>query len=235
MKKIFGAKTPAVKTPKELLFENNEFGLNGIHKNQISLLANSNVHTCVLEGKHEFGRNTDIYGCSIGLGTYIAHHSVFKCTKVGRFCSIGENVRTYLGIHPVSKFVSAHPLFYSSQDIVGETFTDKNLFEEHKFINEKYVVEIGSDVWIGNNVMILDGVKIGDGAVIAAGSIVTKDIAPYSVVAGTPARHSKSRFTEEQIRFLLEFKWWEKDFEWIKANYKEFGDIEAFMKKYKGS
>ena len=179
IKKIFASKKQIIKTPMELLFQNNEFGFNGIHKNQISLLANANVHTCFLEGKHEFGRNTDIYGCSVGLGTYIAHHSVIKCTKLGRFCSIGENVRTYLGIHPVTKFVSAHPLFYSSQNIVGETFTDKNLFPEHTFIDDKYVVEIGNDVWIGNNVMIMDGIRIGDGAVIAAGSIVTKDIAPY--------------------------------------------------------
>lgn len=233
IKKIFGSPKPIEKTAKELLFQNNKFSFNGVYKEQVSLLKNANVHTCELEGKHEFGRNTDIYGCSIGLGTYIAHNSIFKCTKIGRFCSIGENVRTYLGIHPVSKFVSAHPLFYSSQNIVGETFTDTNLFPEHNFLNEKYVVEIGNDVWIGNNVMIMDGVRIGDGAVIAAGSIVTKDIAPYSVVAGTPARHSKFRFTEEQIKFLLEFRWWEKDFSWIKENFKKFSDIETFMNTYK--
>ena len=232
-KKIFGTPKPVEKTPMELLLINNTFGLGGVHKEQVALLENANVHTCELEGKHEFGRNTDIYACSIGLATYIAHHSVFKYTKVGRFCSIGEYVRTYLGIHPVSKFVSAHPLFYSSQDIVGETFTDTNLFPEHNFLNEKYVVEIGNDVWIGNNVMIMDGLRIGDGAVIAAGSIVTKDVAPYSVVAGTPARHSKFRFTEEQIKFLLEFKWWEKDFSWIKENFMKFSDIEAFMNTYK--
>jgi len=233
IKKIFGQPKPIEKTPKQLLFDNNKFELNGRYKEQVALLERSNVHTCELEGKHEFGRNTDIYACSIGLGTYIAHNSIFKYTKVGRFCSIGEYVRTYLGVHPVSKFVSAHPLFYSSQNIVGETFTDKNLFPEHVFINEKNVVEIGNDVWIGNNVMIMDGLRIGDGAVIAAGSIVTKDVAPYSVVAGTPARHSKFRFTEDQINFLLEFKWWEKDFEWIKENFKDFSDIETFMNRYK--
>ena len=73
------------------------------------------------------------------------------------------------------------------------------------------ITHIGNDVWIGLNATILDGVTIGDGAIVAAGAVVTKDVPPYAVVAGVPAKIIKYRFTESQIDFLLKFRWWEKD------------------------
>lgn len=93
------------------------------------------------------------------------------------------------------------------------------MYTEHTVLDSsKYVVKIGNDVWIGNNVMIMDGVTIGDGAIIAAGSIVTKDVEPYVVCAGIPAKAIKSRFDKDKVDKLLELRWWDKSPEWIKKN-----------------
>ncbi|MBI5324137.1 MAG: CatB-related O-acetyltransferase [Ignavibacteriae bacterium] len=152
-------------------------------------------------------------------------------TNIGRFCAIGENVRTHLGLHPSKEWVSVHPAFFSNQAQAGFTFTTANLFDEHKYIDDdkKFVVEIGNDVWIANNVIIMDGVKIGDGAVIGAGSIVTKDVEPYSVVGGVPAKIISKRFSDEQIEKLLKIKWWNWDYEKIKENSDLFSNIEKFL------
>ncbi len=116
----------------------------------------------------------------------------------------------------------------------GFTFTDENLFDEHKFIDKekKFVVNIGNDVWLGNNVMILDGVKISDGAVVGAGAVVTKDIEPYSIVGGVPAKLIRKRYTDEQINKLLHIRWWNWDYEKIKENYKYFSNIELFLEMF---
>ncbi|HEY5587479.1 MAG TPA: CatB-related O-acetyltransferase [Candidatus Paceibacterota bacterium] len=184
----------------------------------------------IFEGNNAIYNNTIILDSYLGYGSYVANQSNIKKTKIGRYCAIGDNVRTCLGLHPTSNFVSIHPAFFSLNKQAGFTFVDKQLFEEHKYIDntKKYVVEIGNDVWIGNNVLIMDGIKIGDGAVIAAGAVITKDVAPYSIVGGVPAKHIKYRFEQEDIDFLLQFKWWEKSPEWIKKNASAFISINLF-------
>ena len=90
-------------------------------------------------------------------------------------------------------------------------------------------VTIGNDVWIGNHVKILDGVRIADGAVVGAGAVVTKDLPPYSISAGVPARVMKYRFDEETVERLLDLKWWEKDENWIKEHIDEFDDAKGLL------
>jgi len=176
------------------------------------------------EGGNSVGKASEVYKARIGFGTYIANNTTIRKTKIGKYCAIGDNVRTFLGQHPTKEFVSVHPAFFSTAKQAGFTFIEEQLFEEHKYIDEKkkYVVEIGNDVWIGNNVMIMDGVRIGDGAVIAAGSIVTKNVEPYSIVGGIPAKSIGKRF-------LLKFKWWGKGYKWIKRNSKYFTSITKFI------
>lgn len=184
------------------------------------------------EGKNAVFNNSEFTNSYMGLGSYIANNSVIRSTKIGRFCAIGDNVRTCLGRHPTNDFVSIHPVFFSTQKQGGFTFVNKKMFEEHKYVDEKkkYVCEIGNDVWIGNNVLIMDGITIEDGVIIAAGSIVTKDVEPYSIVGGIPSRIIRYRFNEEQIKLLLKFKWWEKDLQWLKDNACKFTDINTFIK-----
>ena len=186
------------------------------------------------DGKSVVNRNCNISGSYIGLGTFIAPNSQLIQAKIGRFCSIGQNVQTRFGLHPSRKFVSTHPAFFSLQKRAGFTFVKEQCFEEHKYIDKekKYFVEIGNDVWIGNNVLIMDGITIAAGAIIAAGAVVTKDVRPYTIVGGVPAKEIKKRFNEDEVEFLLDFKWWEQDFEWIKANAACFRDINEFVLKF---
>ena len=204
-------------------------------KYSVTLEKNVKVSTnSVLEGESIINENCNIQDSFIGLGTYIASDSFMPVTKIGRFCSIGQNVRTCLGRHPTSKFVSSHPSFWLKSKLSGFTFVNENKFEPHLYIDStnKYSVEIGNDVWIGNNVMIIDGTKIGDGAIVGLGSIVTKDIEPYSINVGIPAKKIKYRFEKKYIEFLLEFKWWDKDFEWLNENAYLFDDIKEFYRKF---
>lgn len=184
------------------------------------------------EGKNKINSEAYLINSYLGLGSFISGNSKLRNVKVGRFCSIGRNVETGFGIHP-KDFVSTHPCFYSLKQQAGFTFTKEQVFGEHKFADQQnnYYVVIGSDVWIGNDVKIMDGITIGDGAIIGMGSIVTKDIKPYTINVGIPAREIGKRFTDPQIAFLQRFKWWNKSIEEIERNAQWFLNIESFMKE----
>lgn len=181
------------------------------------------------EGYNSVGTHTYILDSSIGRYTYIASNTWLNNTSIGRFCSIGQNVRVVNAMHPTRDFVSIHPVFFSTAKQAGVTFVDENLFEEHASIDGKALI-IGNDVWIGNNVTLLGGIKVGDGAVIGTGAVVTKDVSPYAIVGGVPARVIRYRFTKKQIEILETLRWWEKDDEWLKKHAKEFKNVESFTK-----
>jgi serine acetyltransferase len=109
---------------------------------------------------------------------------------------------------------------------------EKNLFNENRFLDYKknIIIRIGNDVWIGNNVTILGGVSVGNGAIIGAGAVVTKNVEPYSIVGGVPAKVLKYRFDETSRKSLLNFAWWEKDIQWIKKHAVEFSNVSDFLK-----
>lgn len=178
--------------------------------------------------------NVRISNSEIGQCSYIGEDCVFDNIKIGSFSSIAPRVRLVPGNHPTQEFVSTHPAFY----LEGHSLIDKispglfsgKSFNEFSYTENGYFSEIGSDVWVGSDVIILDGVIIGDGAIIAAGSVVTKNVDPYSIVGGVPAKKIKDRFSKDITEFLLEFKWWEKEYDWIKENRMLFSDVEKFVK-----
>ena len=148
-------------------------------------------------------------------------------STIGSFCSIAPEVLIGLGRHPSKTFVSTYPAFFSIDNSgCRVSFTQQQVFQE------LLPVYIGHDVWIGARVIINDGVKIGDGAIVGAGSVVTKDVEPYSIVGGVPAKHIRYRFTGQQIELLLSIRWWEKDIGWIKERVHLFEDIETFLYEY---
>ncbi len=111
-----------------------------------------------------------------------------------------------LGRHPTN-LLSSSPAFYDAKDLFGEPF----LFNESVNFDSFHHTIIGNDVWIGTDVKIMTGVKIGDGAIVGAGSIVTKDVAPFSVVAGSPAKLIKMRFSDDIIERIQNLEWWSYD------------------------
>jgi acetyltransferase-like isoleucine patch superfamily enzyme len=140
---------------------------------------------------------------SIGRFTYLAPDAKVVNGTVGRYCSIGPGALIGgMGLHP-SNWISTHPIFFSTKgQLGGFTYSDRNYFDEQP------ATDIGNDVWIGARAIVLDGRKVGDGAIIAAGAVVVKDVAPYSIVGGVPARVIRFRFDEATISRLLEIKWW---------------------------
>lgn len=144
-------------------------------------------------------RGTKLCDSTIGRYTRIAGAQVMH-TSIGNFSSIAGNTLIGPGQHP-TKFLTAHRAFYKGVVWHPEWKCDIG-FEERKRIR------IGSDVWIGQNCLVMDGVTINDGAIIAAGAVVTKDVPPFAVVGGVPAKIIKYRFSEEMIKRLLEIQWW---------------------------
>jgi acetyltransferase-like isoleucine patch superfamily enzyme len=120
---------------------------------------------------------------------------------VGNFCSIANDVTIYLGGNHRTDWITTYPFGHIHQNIF-------NQFNGNGHPATKGNVIIGNDVWIGSHVKIMSGVSIGDGAVIANNSHVVKNVEPYSIVGGNPAKFIKYRFTPEQIELLLDIKWW---------------------------
>jgi len=172
-----------------------------------------------------------IRNATVGDATYIGSNGFFDNAIIGKFCSIGSNVKIVVNAHPSKDFVSTHPAFYSTLKQSGFTFTSLQLFDDHKYLDKKKGISviIGNDVWIGSDVKIIGGVKVGNGAIIGTGAIVTKNIPPYAIVVGVPAKVIRYRFTQEQIDFLNEFEWWNKPWDWLKHNSQNFTDIDAFI------
>lgn len=145
----------------------------------------------------------------IGAATYISGPVNLRGIKrIGRFCSLGNNINFGPGNHPVD-WLSTNPFQYNAIFLDHPEF--RNLSRFGKIYSDKSEVEIGNDVWVGSNVTVMRGVKIGDGAIIAAGSIVTNDVPAYGVVGGIPAKIIKYRFNQEIINKLLELSWWDYD------------------------
>ena len=186
--------------------------------------------TC-FEGRNSIANSTKIIDSQIGAYSYCASNSFIRNTKIGRFCSIGKNVRIIDVTHPVG-FVSTSPVFYNPHNVVGQAFVDSIGFDEHLHCDKdpNYSVVIGNDVWICDGAQIIGGHSIGDGAVIAAGAVVTKDIPPFAVAAGVPAKVIRYRFSDEDIQYLMKLQWWNKDEQWLGKNAMHFNNIDLLRK-----
>lgn len=203
------------------------------NKNRVRVSFKSEIYNVIVEGKNSIADDVKLSNCKIGYGSYINKCTILSYVKIGRFCSIADHVSVCRGNHPVH-FVTTHPAFYydtSSQ--IGYTFHKGTpLFSDiYKFPpgEDYYQVIIGNDVWIGSHAIIMGGCCIGDGAVIAAGSVVTKDIEPYTIVGGVPARVIRKRFSKEIIDKLLITKWWDRPISDIESNYEIYTDVSSFL------
>lgn len=182
----------------------------------------------VFEGNNFVARGASVGGTLIGRNSYVGFDSTITKSKIGRFCSIGENVKIVSDTHPSTLFVSTCPSFFSTRNQNGQTFVKENKFEEYLSVEGNSII-VGNDVWIGSHAVIRGGIEIGDGAIVAMGAVVTKDVPPYAIVGGVPARIIRYRFSEDQIDHLMKFQWWNKDDKWLQEHAGDFSNIDVFL------
>lgn len=180
-----------------------------------------------LEGAVDIGDNAVVYApVDIGAFTYINVATVvFANVTLGRYCSIARNVQLGLARHPVH-FLSSHPFqfspgLFSRVPGYGALQTSRWRFHEP--------TSIGHDVWIGANAMVISGVTIGTGAVVGAGAVVTRDVLPYEIVAGVPARKIGQRFDAPTVQRLLASRWWTLPLDLLASV--PFDDIERALER----
>lgn len=184
-----------------------------------------------LEGNNKVTVNAKIINSEIGYGTFVAKNSIVWQCKIGRYCAVG--FETLRGGHPIHTIGSIHPALYSSAGQYGFTYAKDSIYEEFKYIEEdgeKWSVVIGNDVWVtAGATKIYQNIRIGDGAVIMADAVVTKDVPPYAIVGGVPAKIIGYRFNEKQIEGLLKLQWWNRGEEWIKEHVQYFDDVDHLL------
>ena len=211
---------PYVKKLFKAIFLSLKFG----DRLQFYYSSNIGIHSD-FEGANKVYERT-VFSGSMGYGSYIASDSIVAA-HIGRFTSIAPFVKTNNGVHPKKyPFATTCPMFYSTQKQNGKTFTDKTLYKENLSCPS-----IGNDCWIGEGAFIGGNVKICDGAVVLAGAVVVKDVPPFAIVGGVPAKVIGYRYDEETIKFLLDYKWWNKDIVWIKSHSSLLSSIDS-LKEY---
>lgn len=188
---------------------------------------------CLIDQNVTIGRNvtlgddTTIYrDCVVGNGVSLGNYSYFNAGSlvlsgtIGRFCSISYACKVGMPEHPVN-WMSTSPFLYG----------DQNLLDVPCFWNDTpSPPRIGSDVWLGAAAIVLQGVSIGHGAIVAAGAVVTKDVPPYAIVAGVPAKIIRLRFSEDAVQSLLESQWWEWPLERLQQMKDAFSARENWMR-----
>jgi virginiamycin A acetyltransferase len=170
-------------------------------------------------------------------GALVWRWSKNESLKIGKYCSIAYGVQFLCGSghhdkHAVTTFPLMRQLIASNEYVEINGNARKRSDWDDEMAKSKGPIVIGNDVWIGLNSIILSGVKVGDGAIILAGSVVTKDVAPYLIVGGVPARFVENRFDDDIINKLLDIAWWDWPEEVIKERISDFYDVKNFILKY---
>ncbi|MFT4468672.1 CatB-related O-acetyltransferase [Arthrobacter sulfonylureivorans] len=162
---------------------------------------------------------------TIGMLTYVGPGCELNNVSLGRFCAVAPNVLIGATEHPTD-WLSVHPFQYNGT----RQFKDQPAYEEIAasipFDGGKGPSYIGNDVWIGEGAVVRRGTRIGDGAIVAARAVVSRDVEPYTVVAGVPARPIRTRFSADLVARLLALRWWEYDLAPVSGSL-DFSDAEA--------
>lgn len=190
----------------------------------------SSIKNSSLGSWTDIGPRVSILESEIGDYTYFAGDAAANYAKIGKFCSIASHVRINPGNHPTWR-VTQHHCTYRRIRYGFDIKDDNEFFDWRRDDN----VEIGNDVWLGHGVLVMAGVKIGTGAVVGSGAVVTKDIPPFAIAAGVPAKIIDMRFDYETINRIMEIKWWDWNRETLEANFNYFLDVDGFLKNFKGN
>ncbi len=177
----------------------------------------------------EIGARTSFVESTMGDYSYVVNDANVIYTTIGKFCSIAAITRINPGNHPMQRASQSH-FTYRASAYFDDAEDDAAFFDWRR----AHAVKIGHDVWIGHGAIVLAGRTIGTGAVIAGGAVVTKDVAPYTIVAGNPARPVRRRFSEEVAERLQALAWWDWDHARLRAALEDFRHlpVEAFLDSY---
>jgi acetyltransferase-like isoleucine patch superfamily enzyme len=185
------------------------------------VLLRPSFRGCSIQKSSKVNLNSLLVNVTMGKYSYIGYDCSVTNAKIGSFCSISNNCVIGAPSHPVN-WVSTSPVFIRGRNILGKNFST------HEFENNETTC-IGNDVWIGTNCLIRSGITIGDGAIIGMGSVVTKDVPPYEIWAGNPAKLIKKRFDDDTIHDLLNIEWWYWSDNKISEEAMRFNDTRLFL------
>jgi len=187
------------------------------------------VTGCELGIYTEIGRGTAMSHSRFGDYSYITWDCHVAGSDIGKFCSIAAHVRINPGNHPVWR-ASQHHFSYRSRQFGLAEEDDAEVFAWRR----DNAVTLGHDIWIGHGVTLLAGVTVGTGAVVGAGAVVSKNVAPYSIVAGVPAKPIRQRFAPAVAERLQALAWWDWTHDRLRAALPDFRALsaEAFLEKY---
>ena len=174
----------------------------------------------------ELRRETRVNESELGDYTYLMERAQVDYATVGKFGNVASDARLGPTNHPIHRPTAHHFTYRAGRYGMGDR--DNSVFEWRA----DQPVELGHDVWVGHGATVLPGVTVGTGAVVAAGAVVTRDIEPYSVVAGVPAEPIDRRFDAETARRLRETEWWEWSHETLAERLDAFRDLETFLDRF---
>jgi phosphonate metabolism protein (transferase hexapeptide repeat family) len=189
----------------------------------------ADIRDCRLGAYCEVGARTQLLEVTLGDYSYIVNDSDAAYATIGKFCSIAAMTRINPGNHPMERASQSH-FTYRASAYFADAADEAEFFAWRR----SHPVSIGHDVWIGHGAIVLPGRRIGTGAVIAAGAVVTKDVAPYAIVAGNPAQPIRQRFPDAIAERLQRLAWWDWSHERLRAALADFRTlpIERFLDGY---
>ncbi|MBN9234054.1 MULTISPECIES: DapH/DapD/GlmU-related protein [Phyllobacteriaceae] len=189
------------------------------------------LENCTLGRYTEVAEGCRLVETEIGDYSYIMPNGQTWCVTIGKFANIAASVRINATHHPMSR-ATLHHITYRAGDYFEDAAHEDDFFAARRARR----VTIGHDTWIGHGATILPGVTIGDGAVVGSGAVVTRDVAPYTIVGGVPAKLIRERFPVDVARRMQALAWWDWDHAALRAALDDFRDLsaEAFLDRYEG-